>query len=77
MIATVSNWGAFGLLAALESASAGTFLPSAHAYEEFLDHIVALGAVDGMNGAKKKTVDGQPLKVDIEILEQLRSTVRS
>jgi hypothetical protein len=73
IIASVSNWGAFGLLAALEAADSCTALPSRDEYLQRLDHIVKLGAVDGVTGKNQSSVDGYPIETDLSILDQLCS----
>lgn len=75
IIATVSNWGAYGLAAYL-SILTGTFiLPAYQVIASYLNHIVALGCVDGVVKKPQQTVDGFSSAVEEEILSALHSYV--
>ncbi len=71
IIATVSNWGAYGFIASL----GGDLLPSYEEVDEYLGFIVELGAVDGVSRKNEKTVDGKEWIKDREILEDLKRAV--
>ena len=72
VIATVSNWGAFGLCAYLALLSGrNDLLPDYEIAMAYLRHIVALGAVDGVTKQQVATVDSYPNEVEQEILTQL------
>ena len=58
MIATVSNWGGYGLCAALSSLSGLPLLPTADEVIAFLRHVVAVGSVDGVSCLHEPTEDG-------------------
>lgn len=58
VIASVSNWGAWGLVAALSRLTGRSLLPSAAEARAQLAHTVDLGAVDGVSGRRTLTVDG-------------------
>lgn len=49
LIATVSNWGGYGLCAAWSTLSGKNLLPSADAVIAFLQHCVDVGSVDGVS----------------------------
>lgn len=70
--ATVSNWGAYGLIAALEEMTQLPLLPSDAAVEAYLRRIVLAGAPDGILGSGHCSVDGFDLSADFEILAALR-----
>ena len=72
VIATVSNWGAYGLAACLEKLSGRKLLLSFDEIRAFLRRTVALGSVDGVSGKPAMTVDGFALGVEEEIVESLR-----
>jgi len=74
ILATVSNWGAYGLCAYLEQFSGKPLLPSYDTVMDYLNEIVALGAVDGVTKEAVATVDSYPTKVKKEILDKLRVT---
>ena len=73
IIATVSNWGAYGLIAALEQLAGMPLLPEYHEVEGFLHKIVALGATDGILGPGHCSTDGFPPSTDAEIIAALAS----
>ncbi len=72
IVATVSNWGAYGLIAAMEKISGHNLLPSNEAVSAFLRQIVRQGAPDGIQGPGHCSTDGFGIEVDFEILEALR-----
>ncbi len=71
IIATVSNWGVYGLIAAL-SARTGEDLFNAFDPIAILDDLVRQGAVDGTTGVAECTEDGFPIEVGLGIIAQLR-----
>ncbi len=71
IIATVSNWGCYGLCAALRRISGKSPTPSSDEVGRFLKRIVALGAVDGVTGRAEHTVDGFPKEVELEVVKAL------
>ena len=76
IIATVSNWGAYGLLAALQAFTSVSLLPPAQAVENYLVKIVQRGCVDGVTQAGTYSVDGYDVEVEKEVLEQLSRAVQ-
>lgn len=68
VIATVSNWGAYGFIVCLER----DLLPSFEEVDDYLDFIVSLGSVDGISKVNEKTVDGKKWKLEKKILRKLR-----
>ena len=75
IVATVSNWGAYGLTACLARQSGRALLPSAGAVEAYLRRTVAMGSVDGFTGKPAVLVDGFPLNVELSILQELAEAV--
>lgn len=75
VIATVSNWGAYGLCAYLERFSGQKLLPDYAAVMDYLRRIVALGCVDGVTKTQVATVDGYSTEVKQEILDALRAVL--
>jgi hypothetical protein len=57
VISSVSNWGAYGLVAALSQLCQRDLLPSMEWEQELLRELVARGAVDGFTGENKCAVD--------------------
>ena len=72
IIATVSNWGAYGLMAALEQLAGMPLLPDSEDVKAFLQKIVAMGATDGILGPGHCSTDGFDISTDAGILEALR-----
>lgn len=76
VVATVSNWGAYGILAAMEHITGQPLLPTAAAIRSYLDHLVRVGCVDGMSGEPKTFIDGHHVDVEIEVVEELAALGR-
>jgi len=75
IISSVSNWGAYGLLAAISIKSKQNLLPSVKEQISLIKKIVDLGAVDGFSGTKDYKVDGKDLEENTYILKQLHQLV--
>ena len=73
LIATVSNWGAYGLLTALSRESGKNLLPSYEKVRDYIRYIVSKGSVDGIHRQHIPTVDGFPETTEQEIVEALQS----
>lgn len=58
VVASVSNWGAWGLVAAMSRLRGRNLLPSVEEGREVLARTVELGAVDGVTGRRSGSVDG-------------------
>ncbi len=71
VIATVSNWGAYGILAYLSRKQQRDFLKSFRE-RELLKQLVALGVVDGVSKRPEMSVDGFSLDVLEDILLKLQ-----
>ena len=75
IIASVSNWGAYGFIAYLEEFCGENVLPSFDEVDEYLGYIVSLGSVDGVKSENVKSVDGKDWEIEKEILSELKSLV--
>jgi hypothetical protein len=76
VIASVSNWGGYGLIAALSSLTGRRdLLPTVEEERELVARTAALGAVDGTTGEPDGRVDGFDPDVTAAILTELRSLV--
>ena len=75
MIASVSNWGGYGLIAALSKLVKQNLLPSVEWEKELIIEMVRKGAVDGMSGQRELAVDGFDTKQNSWALEQLHKAV--
>jgi len=71
IIATVSNWGAYGFISYLDI----SLLPSFREADEYLEFIVSLGCVDGVSKKNEKTVDGKDWAIEKEILSSLKKAI--
>jgi hypothetical protein len=76
VVAGTSNWGAYGVVAALEALSRRALLPSADEERAMVQACVQAGAVDGITRRAEPTVDGLPSDVHAGILELLRVAAR-
>jgi hypothetical protein len=74
VIATVSNWGVYGIIAAM-SRELNQDLFRLFDPVEIVRHLVDRGAVDGKTGAAECTEDGFPPAVGLSIIAQLRETL--
>ena len=63
VLASVSNWGAYGLAGCLEELTGKQLLPTWEQVKEFIDYTVSLGSVDGVSGENVSTVDGYDIEV--------------
>lgn len=71
IIASTSNWGAYGLIAGLSIRKGQNYLPSVEEGKRMIEKSVSLGAVEGMSGESKPWVDGRSLEQDKICLEKL------
>ncbi len=71
VIASVSNWGGYGLVAALSRLSERNLLPSVEWEKEIINEIVARGAVDGVSAQRRSAVDNFDLDQNAWALTQL------
>ena len=71
--ASVSNWGGYGLIAALSLKTGKNLLPTVEQGYEWVEDIVAVGAVEGMSGESKDWVDARPPEDDAMCLRDLHA----
>ena len=75
VIASVSNWGGYGLVAALSRLAGRNLLPSVEHETASVRRMVDLGVVDGITGEQKYYVDGFTTEQNGAVLEQLHRLV--
>jgi hypothetical protein len=75
IIASVSNWGGYGLVAALSRLAGQNLLPSVEEDERLIRRMVETGAVDGTSGENKYYVDNFTLEENGKLLAQLHRLV--
>ena len=74
VIAAVSNWGAYGIIAALSILLKQDLFLSFHILE-IMDFLISSGSVDGINHRAEYTEDGFPIKTGMDIAETLQQIV--
>ena len=67
----VSNWGAYGLCAALSMVSSQFLMHEPHVEELFLTEMIRAGAVDGCTKQAVLSVDGIGLHIHKNLVKQL------
>lgn len=72
VIASVSNWGAYGLVAALSRLVKQNLLPSVDWERDMITEMVSRGAVDGISGERRSAVDGFNLDENAWALTELQ-----
>ncbi|MBQ2096399.1 MAG: DUF4392 domain-containing protein, partial [Firmicutes bacterium] len=75
VIASVSNWGAYGITAYLEKLTGEKVFPGLDEVEGYLSRTVLLGSVDGVLLENVCSVDGYPLAESERVYEQLHLAV--
>ena len=75
ILASVSNWGGYGLVAALSRRVGRDLLISVEADQELLKRVVGLGTVDGMTFRVENKVDGFTLEENSEMVARLHESL--
>ncbi|MCR5555493.1 MAG: DUF4392 domain-containing protein [Bacteroidales bacterium] len=75
IVASVSNWGSYGLIAALSMLWHKDLLPEEQDMGNYLKYIVTKGAVDGFSGENKPCIDGFDLSVEQAIVKDLKRLI--
>ncbi|PKB70692.1 MAG: hypothetical protein BZY87_09195 [SAR202 cluster bacterium Io17-Chloro-G6] len=75
VIASVSNWGGYGLVAALSRIAGRNLLPSVESETAMLQGMVAAGVVDGTTGDAVPTVDNFSAEENGALLARLHRVV--
>jgi hypothetical protein len=72
VVAGTSNWGAYGVVAALSRLAERDLLHSADEERRMVTACVEAGAIDGITRRREPAVDGLPLDAHVGMLELLR-----
>ncbi|MCQ2550549.1 MAG: DUF4392 domain-containing protein [Lachnospiraceae bacterium] len=72
VIATVSNWGAYGITCALGIKTGKELLPTFNWIRKYIQNTVDIGSVDGVTHERVVSVDGKGMDIEEEIIEELR-----
>ena len=75
VIASVSNWGGYGLVAALSRISGKNLLPSVESEAAMLHGMIEAGVVDGTTGDAVPTVDNFSVEENGALLDRLHRVV--
>ena len=75
IIASVSNWGGYGLAAALSQLTGKALLPSAEGEAQMVQGMIDAGAVDGTTGDSVPTVDNFSMDENGALLARLHHLV--
>lgn len=75
VVAACSNWGAYGLVAALSLMTGRNLLPSLEQGYDWVRRAVDAGAVEGLSAEAKDWVDGRSPGEDAECLRSLHALV--
>ncbi len=75
IISSVSNWGGYGLVAALSGLAGRNLLPTVEGETKVIQRSVDMGAVDGTTGDRKYYVDGFTTEENGELLARLHALV--
>lgn len=77
VVAGVSNWGGYGVAAALSRLAGRDLLHTPELEARLVEACVAAGAADGVTRRREATVDGLPLATHMAVVELLRWAARS
>ena len=77
IIASVSNWGGYGLAAALSQLTGRDLLPSSEGEAEMVQRMIDAGAVDGTTGDAVPTVDNFSMDENGALLARLHQLVNA
>jgi hypothetical protein len=72
VIATVSNWGAYGIVTALGAKTGKRLMPDIQWIENYIVRTVYIGSIDGVTHTKTITVDGKDMTIEKEIVTALQ-----
>ena len=72
IVTSVSNWGGYGLVAAISRRTGRNLLPTVEEEEQLIKSMVDMGAVDGFTNKPEYKIDGFPLEENSITLARLR-----
>lgn len=74
IVATVSNWGVYGVIAALSHLTRRDLLSLSDPHE-IASYLIQNGSLDGVTARAETTEDGFPIQVGMGVIEELKKTV--
>lgn len=75
VIATISNWGAYGIAACLSVLEKKNLFASYNEIYSYIEYIVGKGSVDGVKKEHIPTVDGYDKAVEMEIVDKINDYI--
>ena len=75
VVSSVSNWGGYGLVAALSLLTGKNMLPTVEHETKLIEQLVDLGLVDGTTGDATHFVDGFTTEENVALLQRLHRLV--
>ncbi|MCP1100973.1 hypothetical protein M2454_000191 [Aequitasia blattaphilus] len=75
VLATVSNWGAYAVVAYFQKITGEKLLPQFEEIAEYLKKIVSIGCVDGVTKERTASVDGFSLHTEKQVIEALHHQI--
>ncbi|MGI5838229.1 MAG: DUF4392 domain-containing protein [bacterium] len=76
IVAGVTNWGAYGLVACLSALAKTDLLHSSIWERRILAEILRSGAVDGTSGKPTRSIDGLPVEEHCRLIGRLRDCLK-
>jgi hypothetical protein len=76
VIASVSNWGGYGLVAALSELTQRDLMPTVTWDRDIITELAARGAVDGISGHRKPAVDNLTTEQHSWVVAELRKFLK-
>lgn len=77
VLAAVSNWGAYGIIAYLSGLAGRDLLPAEGEEAKALEVMLAHGAIDGLTRRAELSVDGFPTEITSALIGALRQELRT
>lgn len=77
VIASVSNWGGYGLVAALSLLTEQNLLPTPEQDTRCLEYLVNKGVVEGISGERTMAVDGFDVQTNQQVLQKLHAHINA
>lgn len=75
IIATISNWGAYGIAAELSVLAKENLFASYEEIYGYIEYIVSKGSVDGVKKEHTVTVDGYDKEIEQEIIDSINEYI--
>lgn len=77
IVATVSNWGAYGIIACLSVLAGQNLFASYEEIDSYIEYIISKGSIDGIKKVHTPTVDGYAKKIEKEIIDSINDYIEN